>query len=234
MEPFTHLHVASGYSLRYGASDPAALVRTAAGHGMDTLALTDRDGLYGAVKFVLACRAARIAPALGVDLVVERTGLVAGLPSWADPGREGPRGTPGRGGAVAGPRVTVLALGKDAGGGRGPGAGWARLCRLVSAVHRRGGRGRPTATAELVAAHAFADADADAGGRAALVVLLGPDSEVGRAVLARRPDLAQAVLRRWQSLLPQASLAVEIVCHHAPAGRPASVGHAARMLAAAR
>ena len=96
--------------------------------------------------------------------------------------------------------------------------------------------GRPTATAELVAAHAFADADADAdaGGRAALVVLLGPDSEVGRAVLARRPDLAQAVLRRWQSLLPQASLAVEIVCHHAPAGRPASVGHAARMLAAAR
>ncbi|MGZ4649816.1 MAG: PHP domain-containing protein, partial [Kineosporiaceae bacterium] len=55
---FPHLHVSSGYSLRYGTSTPAALVEAAAAQGMDTLALTDRDGLYGAVKFVLACRAA--------------------------------------------------------------------------------------------------------------------------------------------------------------------------------
>ena len=49
MAPFTHLHVASGYSLRYGASTPRALVEVAAAQGMQALALTDRDGLYGAV-----------------------------------------------------------------------------------------------------------------------------------------------------------------------------------------
>ena len=49
-DPFVHLHVASGYSLRHGANHPADLVLRAAEHGMGALALTDRDGLYGAVK----------------------------------------------------------------------------------------------------------------------------------------------------------------------------------------
>ena len=34
-DPFAHLHVASGYSLRYGASHPEALVARAAEHGQD-------------------------------------------------------------------------------------------------------------------------------------------------------------------------------------------------------
>src|SRR6201991_1946321 len=67
-DPFVHLHVASGYSLQYGASHPHALVERAAEQEMDTLALTDRDGTYGAVKFAKACLAAGIRPVLGVDL----------------------------------------------------------------------------------------------------------------------------------------------------------------------
>ena len=59
MDPFVHLHVASGYSRQYGASHPHVLVERAAEHEMDTLALTDRDGTYGAVKLALACRAGR-------------------------------------------------------------------------------------------------------------------------------------------------------------------------------
>ena len=53
-DPFVHLHVASGYSLQYGASHPHVLVERAVEQEMDTLALTDRDGTYGAVKFVRA------------------------------------------------------------------------------------------------------------------------------------------------------------------------------------
>ncbi|WP_448334349.1 PHP domain-containing protein, partial [Streptomyces sp. DSM 41534] len=45
---FTHLHAASGYSLRYGASHPYALAERAAERGLDALALTDRDSLAGA------------------------------------------------------------------------------------------------------------------------------------------------------------------------------------------
>ena len=56
--PFVHLHVASGYSMQYGASHPHVLVERAAEQEMDTLALTDRDGTYGAVKHAQACRAA--------------------------------------------------------------------------------------------------------------------------------------------------------------------------------
>ena len=72
-DPFVHLHVASGYSMQYGANHPADLVERAAEHGMRTLALTDRDGLYGAVKFALACRAADVRPLFGVDPAVVPT-----------------------------------------------------------------------------------------------------------------------------------------------------------------
>jgi error-prone DNA polymerase len=230
--PFPHLHVASGYSLRYGASTPAALVARAAELEMSTLALTDRDGLYGAVKFVRSCSEVGITPALGVDLAIAPTGLADGLPDWADPSvamRRNSSRNPTRGGAVVDPRlprVTVLALGAD---DAGAGRGWAGLCRLVSATHLGGERGTPVSSLELVAAHAL-----DASGRPALAVLLGPGSELGRAVLARRDDLARAVLQRWRELLPPGSLHVEVVCHHAPPGTAGSVEHAARMLGLAR
>ncbi len=233
MSSFAHLHVASGYSLRYGASTPATLVETAAALGMDTLALTDRDGTYGAVKFVLACKRAGITPILGVDLAVEPTGLATGLPGWADPGaRVASRRSPARGGAAVDPRhprITVLARGQDRGAGLEPGAGWARVCRLVSATHLRGERGAPVSTLDLVAGHARAGER----GPAAVAVLLGPDSELGRAALARRPDLAQAVLRRWCAALPPGSVHVEVVCHFGPENGPTSLGHAARMLSLA-
>ncbi len=67
---FVHLHVASGFSMRYGTATPEALVERAAQHRQPVLALTDRDGLYGAVRFATAAAAAGIAPVLGVDLAV--------------------------------------------------------------------------------------------------------------------------------------------------------------------
>ena len=228
---FPHLHVASCYSLRYGTSTPAALVARAADLGQPTLALTDRDGLHGAVKFVRACGEAGIAPVLGVDLATAATGLAAGLPAWADPSvavRRTASRAPVRGGAVVDPRlprVTALALGA---GAAGTGRGWAALCRLVSATHLGGRRGTPVSTLELVAEHAHGTTGA------ALAVLLGPASELGRAVLARRDDLARAVLRRWREALPAGSLHVEVVCHHAPPGTAGSVEHAARVLGLAR
>jgi error-prone DNA polymerase len=69
-DPFVHLHVASGYSMQFGANHPADLVTRAAEHGMTALALTDRDGLYGSVKFALACRSAGVRPIFGVDLAI--------------------------------------------------------------------------------------------------------------------------------------------------------------------
>jgi error-prone DNA polymerase len=193
-DPFVHLHVASGYSMRYGASSPQRLVERAVEYGMDTLALTDRDGLYGAVRFVTACAAAGLRPLLGVDLAL------------APQDREAQRGrtsgsAPVRGGAFVDPRlprITLLAA---------DGGGWAALCRLVSAVHLSGERGHPVVTAADVAAHA--------GG---LLLLIGPESDVGRALAARRPAEAERRLDRWRAVLGDPTrLAIEIV-HHAGAG----------------
>jgi error-prone DNA polymerase len=229
-DPFVHLHVASGYSLRYGASHPHVLVERAAEHGMDTLALTDRDGVYGAVKFARACLSAGIRPVLGVDLAVEPSGLLAGAhPSLARRGRsEGrtPAGAhsarqPVRGGASVDPRhprVTLLAQDKR---------GWAALCRLVSATHLRGERGKPVTTLDLVAEHVqLATADPGGSGTGGLLVLLGPGSEVGRALTVRRPDLAREVLDRWRAVVGRDDLLLEVVCHRGPDDRP----RAARML----
>ena len=213
MDPFVHLHVASGYSLQHGASHPAALVERAAEHGMDALALTDRDGTYGVVKFAKACQRSGIRPVFGVDLAVAPL-AAAGRTGSAAPTRR----TPARGGAflepgnVALPRVTLLA--RD-------GRGWAALCRLVSATHLAGERGAPVCSLDLVAAHAGGAAQAGS-----LAVLLGPASELGRAVAARRPDLARTHLDRWREVLGADGVVVEVVSHRGPG----DAARAARLL----
>ena len=199
MDPFVHLHVASGYSLRHGASHPRALVERAAEHGMDTLALTDRDGAYGVVKFAQACEAAGIRPVFGVDLAVAPLAM-----------HDAKRRTPAHGGAFlatdALPRITLLARSAQ---------GWASLCRLISATHLAGERGSPVTTLDLVAEH---------GKDVAL--LLGPASELGGALVRRRPDLAAQHLTRWRDALGKDSVIVEVVHHRGPG----DVGRAARML----
>ncbi|MBW3648850.1 MAG: PHP domain-containing protein, partial [Actinobacteria bacterium] len=231
-DPFVHLHVASGYSLRHGASHPRVLVERAAEHGMDTLALTDRDGMYGAVKFATACAAGGVRPVFGVDLAVAPVEPETGSAASGDQARPG-RSSPARGGAFldrhpdrghpdcgqpgrALPRVVLLA--RD-------GRGWAALCRLVSATHLAGERGTPVSTLDLVAEHAGGAAQSGA-----LAVLLGPGSELGRAVSARREDLARAELSRWRDVLGADAVVVEVVCHRGPG----DVARAARMLGFAK
>ncbi len=216
-DPFVHLHVASGYSLQYGASHPHVLVERAAEQEMDTLALTDRDGTYGAVRFVKAAMAHGIRPVLGVDLAFSGSPVEERATRSATP-PSAPR-TPTRGGASRDarlPRVTFLASGK---------AGWAAVCRLVSATHAAGERGTPVCTPALVAEHV--------SGRE-VRVLLGPTSELGRVATLRRDDLGDALLRRWLDLVDPGQLVVEVVSHRLAGSGPGSSPHAARMAGVAR
>ena len=69
---FIHLNVASAYSLKYGTTQPSDLVARAAEFEMPALALTDRDGLAGAVRFAQNCVDYGIAPIIGVNVGIER------------------------------------------------------------------------------------------------------------------------------------------------------------------
>ncbi|MEY3254165.1 MAG: hypothetical protein RJA01_171, partial [Actinomycetota bacterium] len=68
---FTHLHVASGFSFKYGTTLPDALVAQARDFGMHSMALTDRDGLSGAIRFTQSCLENQISPIIGIDISYE-------------------------------------------------------------------------------------------------------------------------------------------------------------------
>ncbi|MFK0120626.1 DNA polymerase III subunit alpha [Streptomyces sp. NPDC090994] len=205
MPGFTHLRTVSGFSLRYGASHPERLAERAAERGMDALALTDRDTLAGTVRFAKACAKAGVRPLFGADLAVAPP---APAPERGDTSvRRDRRRTPVRGGAFvdeSAPRVTFLA--------RDGARGWAGLCALVSAAHR--GPGTPLLS--------WADNHADG-----LTVLLGPDSDVGRALAAGRPDRAARLLAPWREVYGDA-LRLEAVWHGRTGTGPGSLRQAAR------
>ncbi|AUH43811.1 DNA polymerase III subunit alpha [Streptomyces sp. CMB-StM0423] len=206
MVGFAHVHVASGYSVRYGAAHPEHLVRRAAERGMGALALTDRDTVTGAVRFVRACAEAGVRPVLGVDLAV--AGAAPPPPALR-------RRTPARGGGhVAEPplRFVLLARGR---------AGWARLCRIVSAAHAGATGGSPPVVPwEALREH----------GGPGLVALLGPLSEPARALAVGREDVAARLLAPWREVFG-AGLRLEAVAHKRAGLGPGSLRLAARTLA---
>ena len=65
---FVHLAVRSHYSLVRGTASPEELAAAALRLGIDTLALTDTDGIYGAVRFWEVTKAAGIRPILGAEV----------------------------------------------------------------------------------------------------------------------------------------------------------------------
>src|SRR6266568_2424241 len=64
------LHVHTCYSFLEGASSPEELALQAAELGYRALAITDHDGLHGAMEFAQACAAAGVQPITGVELTL--------------------------------------------------------------------------------------------------------------------------------------------------------------------
>jgi error-prone DNA polymerase len=74
MIDYVELHCHSYFSLLDGASSPEALVERAAALGYRALALTDHDGLYGAVRFWQAARERGIRPIIGAEIGLDGLG----------------------------------------------------------------------------------------------------------------------------------------------------------------
>ncbi|NQX10230.1 error-prone DNA polymerase [Microbacteriaceae bacterium VKM Ac-2855] len=68
--PYAELHVHSNFSFLDGASKPEELVEEATRLGIDTIALTDHDGLYGIVRMAEAAQTYPLRTAFGAELSI--------------------------------------------------------------------------------------------------------------------------------------------------------------------
>jgi error-prone DNA polymerase len=136
---YVELHCHSAYSFLDGASAPEELARRAAELGYPALALTDHDGVWGAMEFAQACKAFGARPIVGAELTV--TNPAACSSSTPLPPGSGSNGTAGCArpyrDSVPSPdqsfHLTLLV--EDA-------TGWRNLCRLITEAHA-GTRPRP-------------------------------------------------------------------------------------------
>ncbi len=110
--PYAELHAHSAFSFLDGASTPEELVAEAARLDLRAIALTDHDGLYGAVRFAEAAREHGVQTVFGAELSLSG---VARTDSPDPPG----------------PHLLVLARGPE---------GYRRLSRQLAAAHLAGGR----------------------------------------------------------------------------------------------
>src|SRR6266508_3772513 len=199
--PYAELHCHSNFSFLDGASHPEELVEEAARLGLEALALTDHEGVYGVVRFAEAAKAAGLPTVFGAELSIGSPG-----------GRKAPLPTPPKGAtataAVARPRVgtadpagehlVVLARDPD---------GYARLCRAISAAQMAGAKGAPRhdlgRLAELHGGH--------------WLVLTGcRKGAVPRALERHGPAAAAAQLGRLVAAFGREHVAVEVGDHGDP------------------
>ncbi len=68
---FVHLHVHSTYSPMSGVSSLEELCTVTQQQGASALALTDTNGLYGAIRFIEQAKQHGLRPILGAELTTD-------------------------------------------------------------------------------------------------------------------------------------------------------------------
>ncbi len=216
--PYAELHCHSHFSFLDGASAPDDLVAQAVELGLAGLAITDHQGLYGAVRFSAAAEAAGLRPVIGIEVelvdaaVPDPAGIVVPARRAWKPGRrapvqpEAPRVIDGRPvrprperARLPGHRQVVKEDHRGVGEAqRGPhlvllardATGWRSLCRLVSRANLAGTKAVPGFSQALLAEHAEG-----------LIALSGcRHGEVARRLRAGDREGARAVAERYAVL----------------------------------
>ncbi|GAA4540770.1 error-prone DNA polymerase [Amycolatopsis samaneae] len=190
--PYAELHCHSNFSFLDGASHPEELVEEAARLGLDAIALTDHDGMYGVVRFSEAAKELGMATVYGSELSIGLSGPQNGI---ADPDGE---------------HLLLLARGTD---------GYRSLCRAITAGQLHGHddaklppelraeKGKPVYRLETVAEEVAGNC----------VVLTGCRKGSVRAALETEgPAAAAERLARLVDLFGRDSVYVELTDHGLP------------------
>src|ERR1041384_5193472 len=67
---YVELHARSAFSFLRGASTPEELIAVCSEYKMQSMALLDNDGLYGAARFHLAAKKLKIKAHIGAEITV--------------------------------------------------------------------------------------------------------------------------------------------------------------------
>jgi error-prone DNA polymerase len=179
---YAELHAWSNFTFLEGASHPDELAEAAARLGLAGMALTDRDGLYGAVRFAKAAREHTLPAICGVELTLDEPDPEGRTPPAeairasrpARPANEVPTRTP---------RLVLLAENER---------GYANISELISLAQLRGRK--RDARAQL----------ADFEGRTEGIIALsgGVNGLIEKALRARDDDAAIALGARLRDLFP--------------------------------
>ncbi len=174
---YAELHCWSNFSFLEGSSHPEELVEEALRLGLTGVALTDRDGLYGAVRFAKHAAAThpQFAAICGAELTLDSEAsppIKPGRP--ARPAKEVPTDTP---------RLVLLAQDKR---------GYGNLARLISAAQLRGRKRDARLRLE------------DLEGRTDGLIALsgGRNGLIEKALLRRDGDAAVALAAQLRDLFP--------------------------------
>jgi error-prone DNA polymerase len=188
--PYAELHCHSNFSFLDGASHPEELVEQAARLGLDAIALTDHDGMYGVVRFAEAAKELGVHTAYGAELSFGLPGPQNGV---ADP---------------VGDHLVLLARGQT---------GYHRLSKAITTGHlghtpddpatRQTEKGKPI--------YHLADLAAEVGGYCAVLTgcRKGP---VRRALSEYGPAAAVDELRALADRFGHDQVYVELVDHGMP------------------
>ncbi len=216
--PYAELHCHSHFSFLDGASAPDDLVSRAVELGMAGLAITDHQGLYGAVRFSAAAEAAGLHPVIGIEIELldaaapDPGGIAVPARRAWKPGRRSPavvepvrivEGVPARPRPERARLPGHREIRKEDHRGigepqRGPhlvllardATGWRSLCRMVSRANLAGTKAVPAFTQALLAEHAEG-----------LVALSGcRHGELARRLRAGDREGARAVAKRYAAL----------------------------------
>ena len=167
-EPYAELHCHTNFSFLRGASHPEELVEEGARLGLEALAVTDRNGFYGVVRFAEAARAVGLPTVFGAEVTVSPSPAEAGAPVVVL--ARGPGGyarlaralsTAQLAGEKGKPWITLESLGELCPPGGGTGSeGWVVLTGgeqgpVVSALHRDGPAAAASELDRMVAAFGY-------------------------------------------------------------------------------
>ena len=114
---YVELHAASAFSFLAGASQPEELIERAGELGMPSIALADRNGVYGVARFHTAGARCGVQAHIGAEIAVSSFGEALKPAPWL------PNQVPSEP-----PRVTLLCASR---------AGYQNLCQLITRFKMR-------------------------------------------------------------------------------------------------